>query len=92
MTDNATDKELDLRIKEIMDHPSYRLAYLDDDFLQCEEARPVRLELELLKPEMVLDKAGIKSTVVVFGGTQVIPGDEAQVPAGSGPGSHRKGP
>ena len=75
----VTDKDLEQRTQEIMDHPSYRLAYLDDDFLQCEEARPVRLELELLKPEMVLDKAGIKSTVVVFGGTQVIPGDEAQV-------------
>ncbi|WP_394691027.1 LOG family protein [Hoeflea sp.] len=51
--------------------PSYRLAYADDDFLCRDELRPVRLQLELLKPEMILTEAGIRSTVVMFGGARI---------------------
>ncbi|MDI7862189.1 LOG family protein [Rhizobiaceae bacterium n13] len=58
--------------------PSYRLAYIDDDFLCREELRPVRLQLELLKTEMMLAEYGIKSTVVMFGGARIpAPGAEA---------------
>lgn len=51
--------------------PSYRLAFADDDFLCREELRPVRLQLELLKPQLLLDEMGIKSTVVMFGGARI---------------------
>ena len=51
--------------------PSYRLAFADDEFLCRDELRPVRLQLELLKPEMALDEAGIDSTVVLFGGARI---------------------
>ena len=51
--------------------PAYRLAFADDDFLCREELRPVRLQLELLKPEMVMDERGITSTVVLFGGARI---------------------
>lgn len=51
--------------------PSYRLAYADEDFLCREELRPVRLQLELLKPEMILAERGIRSTVVMFGGARI---------------------
>ena len=50
---------------------SYRLAFADQDFLTREELRPVRLQLELLKPEMILDELGIKSTIVMFGGARI---------------------
>ena len=50
---------------------SYRLAFADQDFLTREELRPVRLQLELLKPEMILDEMGIKSTIVMFGGARI---------------------
>lgn len=50
---------------------SYRLAFVDTDFLCSEELRPVRLQLELLKTEMVLTERGIKSTVVMFGGARI---------------------
>ena len=50
---------------------AYRLAYADEDFLCREELRPVRLQLELLKPEMILMEAGIRSTVVMFGGARI---------------------
>ena len=50
---------------------AYRLAFADEDFMCREELRPVRLQLELLKPQMMLDEAGIKSTVVLFGGARI---------------------
>ena len=46
---------------------AYRKAYTDDDFMSRRELRPVRLQLELLKPELALAEHDIKTTVVVFG-------------------------
>ena len=51
--------------------PTYRLAFADPDFLCRDELRPVRLQLELLKPELALTEAGIESTVVLFGGARI---------------------
>ncbi|MEM9549590.1 MAG: LOG family protein [Pseudomonadota bacterium] len=51
--------------------PSYRLAFADEDFLCREDLRPVRLQLELLKPQLLLDEHGIDSTVVMFGGARI---------------------
>tara|TARA_R110002051_G_scaffold73277_1_gene133118 strand:- start:1299 stop:2147 length:849 start_codon:yes stop_codon:yes gene_type:complete len=51
--------------------PEYRLAFADEDFLLRDELRPVRLQLELLKPQMVMDEAGIESTIVLFGGARI---------------------
>jgi len=52
--------------------PSYRLAFLDEEFLLRDELRPVRLQLELMKPEMLLKEHNIRSTIVVFGGTRIL--------------------
>lgn len=51
--------------------PSYRLAFADPDFLTRDELRPVRLQLELLKPELAMNEAGVDSTVVLFGGARI---------------------
>ncbi|WP_299296171.1 TIGR00730 family Rossman fold protein [uncultured Tateyamaria sp.] len=51
--------------------PAYALAFADDEFLCRDELRPVRLQLELLKPEMLMNEAGIKSTIVLFGGARI---------------------
>jgi uncharacterized protein (TIGR00730 family) len=51
--------------------PSYRLAFRDTDFLLREELRPVRFQLELLKPEMLLEEANIGSTLVVYGSARI---------------------
>ncbi|SEQ16968.1 TIGR00730 family Rossman fold protein [Thalassovita taeanensis] len=51
--------------------PSYRLAFADDEFLCRDELRPVRLQLELLKPQMIQDEYGIDSTIVLFGGARI---------------------
>lgn len=47
--------------------PAYRLAFQDMDFLLREDLRPVRFQLELLKPELLLEAAGIDSTFVMYG-------------------------
>lgn len=58
--------------------PSYRLAFCDEDFLSSEDLRPVRLQLELMKTEIMLTERGIKSTVVLFGGARIpAPGQNA---------------
>jgi uncharacterized protein (TIGR00730 family) len=51
--------------------PAYRLAFRDVDFLLREELRPVRFQLELLKPEMLLDEAGVGSTLVMYGSARI---------------------
>ena len=51
--------------------PAYRLAFVDNDFLCRDELRPVRLQLELLKPQMIMDERGVDSTVVLFGGARI---------------------
>ncbi|GGE09958.1 3-isopropylmalate dehydrogenase [Aureimonas endophytica] len=50
---------------------TYRLAYDDADFLASEAMRGVRLQLELMKPELALKEAGILSTIVLFGGARI---------------------
>lgn len=57
--------------------PSYRLAYNDLDFITRDELRPVRLQLELLKPELTLLELGIKSTVVIFGSARILDPERA---------------
>lgn len=51
--------------------PSYRLAYTDDEFLLRDDLRPVRLQLELLKPELLQQEHNINSTVVIFGSSRI---------------------
>ncbi|MEP3226839.1 MAG: TIGR00730 family Rossman fold protein [Parasphingorhabdus sp.] len=51
--------------------PAYTLAFQDNDFLLREELRPVRFQLELLKPEMLLDEAQIGSTLVMYGSARI---------------------
>jgi len=52
-------------------HPAYSLAFLDSNFLLRDELRPVRFQLELLKPEMFLEEANIGSTLVMYGSARI---------------------
>ncbi|RBI85543.1 TIGR00730 family Rossman fold protein [Rhodosalinus halophilus] len=58
--------------------PAYRLAFDDEDFLLRDELRPVRLQLELLKPSLLMDEHGVKSTIVLFGGARIPPPDRKE--------------
>ena len=57
---------------------AYRLAFTDTEFLLREELRPVRMQLELLKAEMIQKEQGIESTVVIFGSARVLPPETAE--------------
>ena len=60
------------RLKAILESPTYRLAYEDSELLNQDDLRPLRLQLELLKPERSLREQGVHSTVVVFGSARVL--------------------
>ena len=51
---------------------SYRLAFTDNDFMLRQELRPVRMQLELLKPEMIQQEQNIESTIVLYGSARVL--------------------
>ena len=51
---------------------SYKLSYQDDNFILRDDLRPVRLQLELLKPELIQQEHGIESTVVMFGSARTL--------------------
>ena len=57
---------------------SYDLAFADPEFLLHPDLRPVRMQLELLKPEMIQREENIESTIVVFGSARILPADAAQ--------------
>jgi uncharacterized protein (TIGR00730 family) len=64
--------------KSLAPHPNYdapgsayRLAFSDSEFLLRDELRPVRMQLELLKPELIQQELGIKSTIVIFGSARI---------------------
>jgi len=73
------DDHAEANLAAILSSSSYRLAELDTDFLQRDALRPVRMQLELLKPEMVLNEQNIRSTIVIFGGTRIV--EQAQADA-----------
>jgi uncharacterized protein (TIGR00730 family) len=72
------DQERDALSRAISASPSYRLAYEDLDFLGSDDLRPLRLQLELLKPERYLRQHNIHSTIVVFGSARLLPPDQAR--------------
>jgi len=61
------------------EHPAYRLAFQDMEFLLREDLRPVRFQLELLKPSLLLDEANIASTFVIYGSARIPEPDKADV-------------
>ena len=58
-------------VENITKSPTYRLAVKDDDFLESDSARGVRLELDYLKAELEIQKHGIEHTIVVFGSARI---------------------
>ncbi|HVL78067.1 MAG TPA: LOG family protein [Sphingomicrobium sp.] len=50
---------------------AYELAFQDSEFLLRPDLRPVRFQLELLKPELFLDEAKIGSTFVFYGSARI---------------------
>jgi len=73
------DRGAPARIRQIMESPSYRQADQDIDFLNQDETRGVRLQIDYQKPEFLLQQQGIKHTIVVFGSTRIQEPSAAQL-------------
>ena len=71
-------------------HPAYRLAFQDQDFLLREDLRPIRFQLELLKPEMLLEEAGVGSTLVFYGSARIPAPEEAEALVAAAPDADAK--
>jgi hypothetical protein len=56
---------------------SYKLAFMDTQFLLRDDLRPVRVQLELLKPQLVQDEHEVEQTVVIFGSARILSAEAA---------------
>jgi len=72
------DPEAAMRVQEIMNSQGYRLADQDVDFLASSRARGVRLQIDYLKPELLLEEHDIHQSIVVFGSTRLAEPDAAR--------------
>ena len=84
MTIKPTTNELSPEQKEkllskIKTNKAYAKAYQDLEFLGKKDLRPIRLQLELQKPEMILREHKIRSTIVVFGSARILSPFEARM-------------
>jgi hypothetical protein len=59
-----------------LDADAYRLAFADPEFLLRRETRGIRIQLEMLKPDLDQTEQGVENTVVVFGSAR-FPAPEA---------------
>jgi uncharacterized protein (TIGR00730 family) len=66
------DPDAPRRVAAILQSPSYREAEHDVDFLHRDELRGLRLQLEFLKPELLLAEHQIQHTIVVVGSTRIL--------------------
>lgn len=57
---------------------AYRLAFADPEFLARREARGIRFQLEMLKPDLGQEAHGIEHTVVVYGSARFVDAETAQ--------------
>lgn len=74
---NSAQNSVDA-INTLQDHASYRLAFADHEFLMQDELRHVRLQLEYLKPQLVMEQHQIEATIVVFGSARFLAPEEAK--------------
>ena len=65
-------------LRKIKNSKAYALAYEDIKFLNKRDLRPVRLQLELLKPDLILNEQKIRSTIVVFGSARILSPEAAR--------------
>ncbi|NOZ65355.1 MAG: TIGR00730 family Rossman fold protein [Alphaproteobacteria bacterium] len=71
MTRDRESDDLAQRVQRLVESETYRLAPNDPDFLEHDDLRAVRLQLEYLKPEWTMRQQGIRSTVIVFGSARL---------------------
>ena len=72
------DPKLRANFEAILRSPSYILAEEDQALLKRDELRPIRLQLEYFKPELMLQEYNIRTTIVVFGSTRILSPERAR--------------
>jgi len=65
------------QVSEETSEESYKFAFDDEAFLARRETIGIRFELELLKPEILLNEHGIDHTITVFGSTRFVSHEKA---------------
>lgn len=73
----CTSSSVQANLEAILKSPTYRIAHEDPDLLNCNAMRGVRMLLEITKPDLHLETAGIESTIIVFGGARIVDKDTA---------------
>jgi uncharacterized protein (TIGR00730 family) len=68
----ADDPGAPERVRALIESPGYRQADRDPEFLKLEATRGVRLQIDYLKAELLLEGQGIEEAIVVFGGTRIV--------------------
>jgi uncharacterized protein (TIGR00730 family) len=59
-------------VPQHLNSPSYEIAFKDHNFIRSDVARPMRIQLEMEKPEYFMRQAGIRSTIIVFGSARFV--------------------
>jgi uncharacterized protein (TIGR00730 family) len=72
------DAEAPEKISRILRSESYRRAEEDPAFLRSDGARGVRLQIDYEKPQLLLERHGIRETIVVFGSTRIVEEGQAR--------------
>ena len=76
----SAEEEIRARAETAYDQSSaYELSFLDQEFLLRRDLRPLRLQLELLKAELIQQEHNIRATIVVFGSARSLPPEIAQL-------------
>ena len=63
----------------ILESATYKIAHQDSDLLNSSSMRGVRMLLEITKPDLHLETAGIESTIIVFGGARIVDKQTAEM-------------
>ena len=74
---HPSNREQD-NLAAILESPTYKIAHEDPDLLNSNDMRGVRMLLEITKPDLYLETAGIESTIIVFGGARIVDKDTAE--------------
>ena len=68
---HSSNREQD-NLAAILESTTYKIAHEDSDLLNSNAMRGVRMLLEITKPDLYLETAGIESTIIVFGGARIV--------------------
>jgi len=75
---NREDPGASARLRRILESPAYLPADADVAFLESYDTRGVRLQIDYLKPELLLQRHGVTDAIVVFGSTRIVEPAAAQ--------------